>query len=500
MIKYFANMQKNKHLFFSFSFLLAVLFFGFLFTNKVFATPVISSFLLNGSAQSMTFNPNNSESVSIQIQANETVKFTRVYICTISQACNGTSGNYTRYFSPNTTSDSVSETWDGKGVGDASVVSAGEYKVMVSMVEGSSSATTAFGQYSIFVDFSSQSNSTTTSTTTNSNNGDSNSSTSTSTMASDTSNQDTQTTKTVTRTVYISTHSSPEDLSNYEQKTPFETSAGRERMALVGSPIEFDAKYTLSQNNQCSPNFNWSFGDGFGAIGKDTKHTYKYPGEYRVVLNGSCWENNSISRTMVEVVSPNISISNLPSGDTEITNNGKVEANIGNWKIKSIQKEFTFPQDTIIGANSKITLSKEDFDNGSSTTMISLNNPSGWEVTYSGITDIGTKNISLASSTENNQNKTSAVDSNIVTVDAEKLVQKYKQKLVSVKQDVVAENFKKSNIIENSDDNLQNNTDIIQTASVLDTVASSSKESIWSKIINTPINAIKSFTRMFYNF
>ena len=481
-------MLKNKqYLFFLFCILL-IFITNFVFVKKVFASPSITSFLLNGSSQNVTFNPNNSGNngkVSIQVTTNEQVKFTRVYICSVSQTCNGSSGNYTRYFSPNVTSDSVTETWDGKGVGDTTVVPAGEYKIMVSMIEGSNPTVSLTGQYSIFVDLSIQDNSTSTSTTTP----DSDTDTSTSTTATSSQNQ----TVIVTKTVYISAHSSQENLSNYNEQADFQTSAGRERMALIGAPIKFDAKYSTS-NISYTPSFKWSFGDGFDAIGKNVTHTYKYAGEYQVVLNGACGEYNSISRTIVKVIAPEISINTLPNGDVEIKNKGKTEINIGNWKVNSREKDFVFPQDTIISAGNKIILSKEDLNISSSTERVALSNPSGREVTYFNLISREQENSVLSMVATTTQAERLLDSTSISVAEAEVLAEQYK------KQVAVSQTPQKITTLTDDSKYLSKDDNIQETATVAEAVTSSSTKSFWTKLIDIPIKGLKAFAHIFYNF
>jgi hypothetical protein len=295
----------------------------------------------------------------------------------------------------------------------------------------------------------------------------------------------TNTTKTtvITRTVYVSSHSSPEDLSDYSEKVPFETTAGRERMALIGSPVEFNAKYNLSQKDQCSPSFRWSYGDGFEGAGKDVIHSYKYQGEYQVVLNGSCGAYSSISRTIVKIVAPNISILNLSDGDIEVLNNGNTEINIGDWKIKGIQKDFIFPKDTIISAGNKIILSKEDSQPEISSDRLSLNNPLGKEVAFDYIRNA------------EQQTDISQSDSYMSVSEAEKLLSDYKSSLAVKNKQIDTSNVPEKTVIPS--DNTEN---ISQVASVVEAVSSSSARSFWAKLIDIPVNGIKSFARIFYDF
>lgn len=470
MIKYCLVMNKNKFLFLIYSVFLSSIFINILFTNNAFATPVIESFLLNGTAQNVTFNPNNEESISIEVKANTPVKFTRLYICSINQVCNGTSGNYTRYFTQSDVSDTITKVWNGKKSGDTEIVPRGEYKIMVSMTEGTNTPVTAFGQYSIFVDFSASSTSISTST--------GNNSTSTSTTTNIIA-----TTTTITKIVYVSSHSSPEELSNYDEKIPFEVSAGRERVALVGSPIEFKAKYSLSRKGECDPSYTWSFGDGFSDIGNNISHIYKHNGEYQVILNSNCGEYTAVSRTKVQIYSPNISIRKLDSNEIEIKNNGNNEINIGNWKIKGGAKDFLISKDTILGQDDKIIFDCEEINLNSSSTNIVLCNPADKEIAFLKIE----KNKSLNS-------ETSVKSENITIAEAERLADNYK------KQFIINKDIQDKEEMEKNTSKLNDESQIIQVATVIESTDSTSNEKVLSKIINFPINRLKSLVKVFYDF
>ena len=328
---------------------------------------------------------------------------------------------------------------------------------------------------------------------------DSNSSTSTASTTSN-QNQNGQTTQIITRTVYISTHSGEEDLSDYSQVATFEVGAGRQRMALIGTPIGFTAKYSIS-NTSCTPSFSWSFGDGFDAVGKNVEHTYKYDGEYQVVLNGTCGEYNSTSRTTVEVITPEISIVNYQNGDLEIKNNGKTEINIGGWKIRGIQKDFVFPQDTIISAINKIILSKDDLNISSSTERVALADPSGSEVAYINFTNNVQGNSVLSSMTTANQATALSDNTTITVAEAESLVQQYKESLALKNGASFQAQPQKENItITNNNNDLNTNAGNNEAATVLESTNSSSTKSFLGKLIDIPLNGFKALVRMFYNF
>ena len=493
-------MYKNRYLVI-FSVVFSINLFVFVSIPKVFASPTITSLLLNNESKSVTFNPNKDEAVSIQVDADVPVKFTRLYICSIDLPCNGTSGNYTRYFTQSSVSNTITKVWNGKKTGDTEIVPAGEYKIMVSMTEGTNDPVLEFGQYSIFVDFSNNINDNSSdSASSTSNENDSSTTTTTATGVSDYSSVSTN------RAVYLSSHSATDGLSDYSNKTSFEISAGRERLTAAGSSLNFDSKYSLPQDSQCAPSFSWSFGDGFDSLGDKVSHIYKFPGEYQVVLNGICGNHTSISRTVVNVVLPVIFMSLTQNGDLKLTNNGKMEINIGKWKIKGGQTDFTFPLDTIIASGKSITLSKESLNLSSLSNKISLNNNLDGEVTSILIANSKQQIQPSYISVQSTQDQTTLVDNSISVAEAESLVREYKNKTVSESQKtiVAANDISPTEITVPVPDDPQYSTStsdrLDQTATVLDSIDSAMVKSFWRKLIEIPINGLTSIAHMFYSF
>ena len=179
----------------------------------------------------------------------------------------------------------------------------------------------------------------------------------------------------------------------------------------------------------------------------------------------------------------------------EITNNGKTEINIGDWKITGMQKDFIFPQDTIIGAGNDITLSKEDLGIDASSSRISLKDPAGGELSFTNANNLG-QQAGISNQTENNSGNVSANDS-ISVADAEKLLKKYNDSLaLKNSQTNETENLAKASTSTTYD----GSENINQTATVLDSVNSPPSKGFWSKLIDIPVNGIKSFVHIFYNF
>lgn len=130
-----------------------------------------------------------------------------------------------------------------------------------------------------------------------------------------------------------------------------------DRTASPGSPLFFQAviKKNTTQNERLT--FSWSFGDGSVGEGQLVNHTYKYPGEYALVLSAKAGDNFSVSRAKIKVLETKISVA---SGDgyIEISNNSDSEINLFNWKIIGGGKGFIFQPDTIIFPRSKMKVDK----------------------------------------------------------------------------------------------------------------------------------------------
>lgn len=139
-----------------------------------------------------------------------------------------------------------------------------------------------------------------------------------------------------------------------------QVSAGGDRLTSPGSPIFLQASIKKNPSSNSSVRFNWSYGDGEVGTGALVSHTYKYPGEYAVVLNAISGNNFAVARLKVKVVAPELSVS---YGDSfvEISNNSNYEINLFNWKIINNGKAFVFQPDTIVFPKSKIKIDNSLF-------------------------------------------------------------------------------------------------------------------------------------------
>jgi hypothetical protein len=181
----------------------------------------------------------------------------------------------------------------------------------------------------------------------------------TSDTSSETTDATTDTTNTDTApyssSLDTSAHMSPLPLSDFSEKQELYISAGRNRIVSAGNPVIFEA-YAIDSKGTKSQNISatWSFGDGSQAGGVKVSHTYKYSGDYAVVLNASTGRNEAVSRAEIKVFAPKITLFAENDGAVSLSNDSAYEINIGGWKIQGTTGTFAVAPDTIIMPGKKI--------------------------------------------------------------------------------------------------------------------------------------------------
>ena len=275
-------------------------------------------------------------------------------------------------------------------------------------------------------------------------------------------------------TIIYSVHYISEDLSDYTEPTTFEISAGRERLGYINSPVSFVAKNKVSkdlQNTKC--NYVWNFGDGISEPGEKVEHIYKYAGDYNVILNGVCGNWRAISRTTIKIVEAKILMGKKEDGAIEISNQGKYEINLFDWKISAGNLNYSFPMDTIISAGKSVTFPAEYLKIPTASNDVILADVSGKE----------NGRVNLKSQISNIKDS-----AKIITVaDFEKFAVEYKR-LNQVNNKIAV------NIVSPYTQIATSSTDsnIILAASVADAVISGDGSSFgfWSKLFH-PVRTIK---------
>lgn len=141
----------------------------------------------------------------------------------------------------------------------------------------------------------------------------------------------------------VSAHSSQNELSDYKPKLQVKTGIGRDRFVSTNSLIEFEI---YKSDNEKGKHF-WNFGDGKSDKGGKVKHSYKYAGEYNVILNSIFENHKNTSRIKVFVEDPKIEIIEHDNG-VELKNVGNKELNVGEFILEIDSEKTKILKDTII--------------------------------------------------------------------------------------------------------------------------------------------------------
>jgi len=146
----------------------------------------------------------------------------------------------------------------------------------------------------------------------------------------------------------LSSHSSPEPLSG-KTYTTFSLEKGRDRLAVVGEPIDFSTMALLSNGDEVTnAEYEWSMGDGDTERGREVTHSYSYPGDYVVVVNATHGNTEAVARMSVKVVVPQVKIAHADALAIAVENDSEYEINVNGWSLSDGKTEFEFPRDTII--------------------------------------------------------------------------------------------------------------------------------------------------------
>ncbi|OHA58984.1 MAG: hypothetical protein A2571_01240 [Candidatus Vogelbacteria bacterium RIFOXYD1_FULL_44_32] len=317
-----------------------ILFF-ILVPNIGLAAPAMTEYKLNSGSSDVRLNPSRGDTVAISLTADTAVKFNTIALCLTTDAtCSRTTA--AKYFSQtNSYSTAVSKVWDGKkSSGEA--VDAGDYKVKVTMaVEGV--AETSFVELSlplIIVDPSYTGGAGDDGTDGEDDGGSDIGNEAGGNPAG--GNSDSSSGSSASS---YSAHNSPTAAKVSKVAKTSELSAGRPRLAVVNSPVTFEvpelSKFAVAK-------LKWSFGDGVSVRGRKAEHIYRQPGDYVVVLNAKSDEGEEVARTTVKVIPATFTINCATSKEFNITNSGAYEMNLGGWRLKQEQNNFTIAIDTIL--------------------------------------------------------------------------------------------------------------------------------------------------------
>jgi len=140
--------------------------------------------------------------------------------------------------------------------------------------------------------------------------------------------------------------------------------ATKEKFAVVGAPANFSAALLgVKEGLSGKTRFVWSFGDGARKEGQNILHTYKYPGDYVVVLDAVAGEYTASDRVAIKAIPAELSVSSVGgAGDfyIELENKSAYEINLSGWLLKSGAQYFVIPEQTFILPKKKLIFPQEN--------------------------------------------------------------------------------------------------------------------------------------------
>lgn len=134
-------------------------------------------------------------------------------------------------------------------------------------------------------------------------------------------------------------------------------------VVFAGVPIIFEGRISGQEGSAVgAPQVTWSFGDGGTASGVKVSHSYYYPGEYTAIFAAVSGESPATGKMLVRVILPQLLL--RTEGDAVrsffvIQNQSKEELDVSGWKISHEGKSFTFPQNTVLSAQSSVSFAGE---------------------------------------------------------------------------------------------------------------------------------------------
>jgi hypothetical protein len=103
----------------------------------------------------------------------------------------------------------------------------------------------------------------------------------------------------------------------------------------------------------------WSFGDGTTGEGYYLTHSWKFPGEYMIVVEASSGVFNGSFRQKIYISKADVEILGFKEGEdgfVELRNNSKDDIDLSYWILNDKNKQFVFPKNTVVPAYSTTTI------------------------------------------------------------------------------------------------------------------------------------------------
>lgn len=130
-------------------------------------------------------------------------------------------------------------------------------------------------------------------------------------------------------------------------------------MIYVNQPVNFEVEPSgLGDVIMDSLQYNWNFGDLNTGVGNKAVHSYEYPGEYVLTVQGKYTRYEQVARKVVKVLPVTFTLTRNSAGDIMLHNNAHYEVDISGYKLFA-SGPFRFPAYTILLPQATITIPKE---------------------------------------------------------------------------------------------------------------------------------------------
>ncbi len=129
-------------------------------------------------------------------------------------------------------------------------------------------------------------------------------------------------------------------------------------VAYVHQPVAFDVEPGgIGRHLSDSLVYEWNFGDGDSANGKQVTHAFAFPGTYVTTIKGEYARQTQVARHEITVLPVELSLTQNLTGDVQINNDSPYEIDISGYTIRG-ERTFTFPPRSIILPNQTITIAR----------------------------------------------------------------------------------------------------------------------------------------------
>ncbi len=180
-----------------------------------------------------------------------------------------------------------------------------------------------------------------------------------------TNNEDTNSTGSAPQVTASKSSGGSKKVTLVPEKKVFTLSIKAPTIAYVNQEVTFEVTPSgLGETLMNSLVYAWSFGDSFAGAGKKVTHTFTYPGEYVVIVEGEFAKNKTFTRHEITVLPVTFSLTRTDTGNIQIHNNAKYEIDLSGFTLRGTS-DVVIPTHTLLLPNSTITIHHDRFLKGS---------------------------------------------------------------------------------------------------------------------------------------